>query len=98
MAKNEDIYKVIIDYIQEDNRWKESMNKQVASIEYQTKQTNGRLLKVEAQVTTLDTDHIRELASKTTNWRWVLGILAGIQFLFAGFFSLFITWAKDKLS
>jgi len=97
MAKNEDIYKVIIDYIQEDNRWKESMNKQVASIEYQTKQTNGRLVKAESTIAKLDQISETATITHTANWKWIAGILVGVQFIFTTGIALTLDWVKKHL-
>ncbi len=97
MSQNE-IYKILIDYIQEDNRWKAETTKTVTSIEAQTKLTNGRMDKIEPVVERLEELNITNEATKKLNWRWVLGILAIIEFFFTATFYLIIDWIKQRIN
>src|SRR5690349_18999060 len=93
-----DIYKILIEYIQEDNRWKEQMNKTVSSIETQTKLTNGRMNKIEPIVEDLEQLRNSSEMAKKMNWKWITAILAAIQFLFTAAFYLFLDWIRKHIN
>jgi RNA polymerase-interacting CarD/CdnL/TRCF family regulator len=96
MAKNEDLYKLFIDYIREDNKWKETMNKQVSSIEYQTKLTNGRINKIEPVVEDLKRLNDASIISKQINWKYILAGVSVLIFLFEAAFFFVLDWIKAK--
>lgn len=93
---NTEIYKILIDYIQKDNDWKEVITKQVNSIEAQTKLTNGRLLKAENTISKLDMAALNKGVTSATNWKWIMGILTFIQFIVVTAFYFVIDWIKSR--
>jgi hypothetical protein len=96
MAKNEDLYKLFIDYIREDNKWKETMNKQVSSIEYQTKLTNGRINKIEPIVDDLKRLNDASMISRQINWKYILAGASVLIFLLEAAFFFVLDWLKAR--
>lgn len=95
-SRNDDLYKLFIDYIQEDNKWKEAMNKTVSSIEYQTKLTNGRINKIEPVVDKLDGLSKTAAITKKVDWKWLGAGLAFAQFLAVAAFYFLIDWLRSR--
>ena len=95
---DQDIYKVLIDYIRDDNKWKSDLLARVGSIEAQTKLTNGRMNKIEPVVEGLQKLNETAAVTRKINWKWILGILAVIEFCFTAAFYLFMDWLKNRIN
>jgi hypothetical protein len=72
------------------------MNKQVSSIEYQTKLTNGRINKIEPIVDDLKRLNDASIISKQINWKYILAGVSVLIFLLEAAFFFALDWIKAK--
>jgi hypothetical protein len=104
MARVDDIYKELLDYIQKDNDYKIDRVREHAyivskleSIEGQAKMTNGRVTKLEADVVLIQQKGKTDVIVKQINWKWIVTITGVVWFLFTAGLNLFLDIIKERL-
>jgi len=97
----DEIYKILITYIQQDNEDKNKMKEKLAnientlqSVEVQTIKTNGRVTKSEGDILILQGNDNRRATIYKINWAW-LSAIGGIAMIILTFV---IDLLKDFIS
>jgi hypothetical protein len=109
---DQDIYKVLIEYIRDDNKFKADLLKDVGEIKTQTQLTNGKVLantkrldsleskitKVEADIIIIQKKDETNVIVKQVNWRWLATIGTAVLFLVNIIVGLIVDWIKKSIN
>lgn len=95
------IYKILIDYIQRDDSDKTAIRKDlndikvtVDRVERQTIKTNGRVTKLEGEMVTLQTSNNKQLVVRKVNWKWLTAIGTVMLAVFSLISDFLVEWLK----
>lgn len=112
MAKSNDIYQTLINYIQEDNNHKLEIQKQLSAMmseivetRKQAQATNGRVTKLEGDVILINDDVVllkgkydEQTTIRRINWKWLAGIGAVAMFFVDILVGIVMDWIKTKIN
>ena len=100
----DEIYKILIDYIQQDNKDKTDIRKDlndikvtVSRVENQTVKTNGRVTKLEGELVILQASNNKQFIIRKVNWKWLTAIGTVMLAAFSLISDFLVEWLKYKL-
>src|SRR4051812_34037781 len=100
----DEIYKILIRYIQDDNTDKAAIRRdlaenkeQLSRIETQTTKTNGRVTKLEGQFLLIEDKDKKQVIIGAFKKKQVAAVFAAIGFAWSIVSVVIYAWIKDKL-